>query len=139
MIYRLPTQPPPLDPPKPKAKVVEHIPYPPVTTGRGIPTKIASIKPVYIRAGQTYQLAPVLQDVTGVTQEPTDRFTFRSNNPRIPVSDTGLVITACPPNVVSRRGAGETAIITVSYGSTAPITSLVDIHVSGDFDNVISD
>jgi len=141
MIYPAPTQPPPLDPPKPVPRTIEHTPYPAVTTGAAVASRIAPVGQIYLRAGQTYQLNPVLLDCFENEQRPSpsERFTFRSNSLSVPVSDTGLVITACQPSLVSRRGAGQAATITISYGSTATITSLVEVHVTADFDHVISD
>jgi hypothetical protein len=139
MIYPLPTQPPQLDPLKPKAKIVEHVPYPPVTTGHGVPARIAPIGLVRIGVGETHQLKPILLDCFGNEQCPTERFSYSSNNPRVLVTDGGLIATNLPASVVSRRGAGEIAKITIVYGSTAPITTIADVFVSADFDHVVSD
>jgi hypothetical protein len=139
MIYPLPTQPPPLDPPKLEAKVPEHIPYPPVTTGQGVPARIAPIELVRIGVGQTHQLKPVLLDCFENEQKPTERFSYSSNNPRVLVTDGGLIATNLPASVVSRRGAGEIAKITIVYGSAAPVTTIADVFVSADFDHVVSD
>jgi hypothetical protein len=136
MIYPLPTQPPPLDPPKPKAKVADHVPYPAVTTGRGVPARIAPIGLVKIGVGQTHQLEATLLDCVGNEQQPIERFRFTSNNPRIQVSDSGLLTTNLPPQLVSRSGTGETGIITITYGSTIPVSSLVNIYVSADRDHL---
>jgi hypothetical protein len=139
MIYPLPTQPPTLDQPKPRVKVVDHVPYPPVTTGQGVPARIAPIGLVRIGVGQTHQLEPVLLDCVGIEQKPTERFSYSSNNPRVLVTDGGLIATNLPASVVSRRGAGEIAKITIVYGSTAPVTTIADVFVSADFDHAVSD
>jgi hypothetical protein len=102
----------------------------------GHPAKFAPIAPVNIWAGQTHQLLPTLQDLTGSTQQPTERITYRSNNPRIHVSDTGLVTTNIPPSLVSRRGASEHANIQINHGG---VYSIVDVTVSTYFDDVVSD
>jgi hypothetical protein len=139
MIYPAPTQPPLRDAPEPVLRVAEHVPYPKVTDGRGIPARIAPIGMVRLDVGQIFQLQPELHDVTGAIQQSTERFSFVSNSPRVLVSDAGLISTNCPPSVVSRRGAGESAKITISYGSTATISVIAEVFVSTDRDHLVSD
>jgi hypothetical protein len=127
----------PLPPRAPRTSAGDgFVPYPAPTSGLGHPAKFAPIEAVVICARETHQLLPVLTDVTGATQQPTEPLRFTSNNPRIPVSDTGLVITACPPTLTSRRGASEHATIQVSHGS---INTFVDVTVATDFNDVVSD
>jgi hypothetical protein len=91
---------------------------------------------VNIWAGQTHQLLPTLQDVTGATQQPTERITYRSNNPQIPVSESGLIITNCNATVFSRRGASVHGNIQVNHGS---LNTTVDVLVTPYVDDVVSD
>jgi hypothetical protein len=111
--------------------------YPPPTSGKGIPVRFVAIKPVRLFAGQMHHLTtPVLQDAEGNVQQPTQRITYRSNNPQILVTDGGMIATNVPPTLVSRRGASMHGTIQVSHGS---INTLVDVTVATDFDDIISD
>jgi hypothetical protein len=137
--YPLPTQPPLRDAPEPVLRLPEDVPYPAPTTGLAIPARIASIGLIKLEPGLIFQLEPILLDCAGNEQKPTGRFTYRSNNPRVLVSDAGLISTNCPPQLVSRRGSGQSAKVTIAYGSTATITTIVEVFVSADFDHVVSD
>jgi len=114
----------------------EFVPYPPPTTGRGIPAKFLPIAPVTLFATETFQLNPVLLDVEGKLQRPTERLRYASNNLRIPVSDAGLITTNLPATTHSRRGASERGHIQVSHGV---IDTLVEVLVRTDFDDIVSD
>jgi hypothetical protein len=147
MSYPAPTQ--PLHPEKPKygtppqqlraqytTKGDTFVPYPAPTTGVNVAVRFAPIAPVTIYAGQTHQLLPTLQDVTGATQQPTERITYRSNNLQIPVSENGLVITACNPPVFSRKGSSVHGNIQINHDG---INILVDVTVVPYVDSVVSD
>jgi len=114
----------------------EFVPYPPPTTGRGVPVKFVPIAPVTLSATETFQLNPALLDVEGKLQRPTERLRYVSNNPRIPVSDAGLITTNLPATTHSRRGASERGHIQVSHGV---IDTLVEVLVRTDFDDIVSD
>jgi hypothetical protein len=118
------------------AKTDEFVPYPPPTTGVGHPIKFAPIAPVNIWAGETYQLIPALWDVEGNLQTPAEKLRFVSNNPRVLVSDTGLISTNVPPTIHSRRGSSETATIQILHGG---INTSVPIVVRTDFNDIVSD
>jgi hypothetical protein len=114
----------------------EFVAYPAPTSGEGTPVRFAPIAPVTIYAGQTHQLLPTLEDVNGTTQRPTQRITYRSTSLQLPVSENGLLITACNPTVFSRKGASVHGNVVVSHGS---INTTVDVTVTPYADDVVSD
>ena len=139
--YPAPTQPRPAAGTQHRPAAVQpYTPYPSVTTALNVPTKFAPVPLVRLNAGDTHQLKPVLVNSANVVQVPKERFRYQSNNPKLLVSDTGLICTNIGPTPVSRRGAAERAIVTISYGATVPvITTLVNVLVATDFNDIVSD
>jgi hypothetical protein len=114
----------------------EFVPYPPPTTGRGIPVKFAPLSPISIDAGDTHQIIAALVDVEDHLITPTEKLRYTSNNPKIHVSDGGLVTTNVPPTLVSRRGASEHGTIQIVHGGLSTLTS---VTVRTDPNDLVSD
>lgn len=88
-------------------------------TGVGVPTQFAPIQPITTPFGTTVQLSPVLLDVTGVEQTPTQQFVFKSSNTALVTVDAdGLCTVASPqPTDLPAGGTVEIQILYPAFGN----------------------